>query len=134
MYSFGSCSKIPGHNVALHWPQAASGYTSDPDALFPGMTVSGTDLVIPIAALADHGMTAAVAAASTGDARKVLYAFVARGEEWYKDLTTKPEALTVTPRFTASKLESGGKLKQKIDLKYVIYRDRPDGSVADEPT
>jgi len=133
MYSIGPGRNIPGHDVALFWPQPASGYESDPDALFPGMTVDGTDLVIPIAALADHGLTAALAAPSTGDPRKVLYSFIARGEEWYKNLTNKPSALTVTPRFYAAKMERDGKTKLKIDLKFTIFRDRPDGPVTDEP-
>ncbi len=133
MYGRGSCSNVPGHNVALHWPYVNTTYSSTPDEFLAGMTVSGSDLVIPIAALADHGLTAANADPVTGDPRKVLYAFLARGEEWLKNMTYKPSALTVTPRFTAAKLERDGKTKLKIDLKYSIYRDRPDGPVSDEP-
>ncbi len=110
-------------------------YSQTPNDLFAGMTVSGTDLVIPIAALADHGLTAANADEVTGDARKVLYAFIARGEEWLKDLAEadKPEAISVTPRFSAATLEADGEVLLKIELKFIAYRDRPDGGISDEP-
>lgn len=125
---------LPGGASAALFPYVAPTYSQTPNDLFPGMTVSGTDLIIPIAALADHKVTAANAHQTTGDARKLLYGFIARGEEWYKDLSIKPEALTVAPRFTAAKLESSGTTKLRVEFKYQVHRDRPDGDVADEPT
>ncbi len=134
MYNFTPLS-LPGHDTALFWPQADAAYSQTPDDLFLGMTVSGTDLVIPIAALADHGLTAALAAASTGDARVVAYAFLGRIEEWYTELTeaTRPLAITATTRLGIGYTTSDFPDKEKTELKFFIYRNRPEGTVADEP-
>lgn len=136
MFSFSPTpfASLPGGVFSTLYATVVTSYSQTPDDLFPGMTVSGTDLVIPIAALSDHKVTAANADPLTGDPRALLYGFVARGEEWYKNLTYQPEALTVEPRFSAATLEAGGKTKLRVELKYKIYRDRPDGDVADEPT
>lgn len=127
-------ASIPAVETATFWTYVSPTYSQTPDDLFPGMVVSGTDIIIPVAALADHKVTAANAHQTTGDARKLLYGLVARGEEWYKGLTEKPLSITVTPRFTGSKLESTGNTKLRVELKYQIFRDRPDGDVSDEPT
>ena len=100
------------------------------------MSSDGTDLTIPITALADYGLTAALAHQTTGDARAMAYAFAARIEDWYRSLASadRPTALTADTTTSVQLLTSTtfpGASKEVI--KITTYRTRPDGTVEDEP-
>ena len=117
------------------FPLQPVGYDQFPTDLFTGYLFDGTYLKIPIAVLTPHGLTATTAAADTGDARHIGYALIARLEEWFKDLgaSEEPQAFTVTPRLDIAFSASDFADKEKTELKFIVYRNRPEGTVADEP-
>jgi len=130
---FGPIGFAPVGGAELSLPPV--GFLETPEDLFPGYAWDGTDLKIPLTTLDDHGLTAALANATTGDPRTIFYALAARAEEWLKDLATDdmPKALTVRPR--ASIIQTTGVFagKERITLSFTIYRDRPEGTIAEEP-
>lgn len=68
-------------------------FTAASSAVFSGINVSGTDLVIPLASI--NGIASADA---TGDSRKLLQAILEQYAGWYEALATadKPAKLSVT--------------------------------------
>ena len=127
--------RTTGANVALFYPADEESYSQSPEDLFPGMSSDGTDLTIPIAALEDHGLTAALAATTTGDARTLAYALCARIEEWYTNLDEDLRPLAFIAKPSASIVSSRGDFasKERTKLEFTAYRDRPSGAVAEEP-
>lgn len=79
-------------------------YDDVPTDLFSGMSEDGTTLSIPIASIPQ--LTAAEADATTGDARKIVYAILRQVFDYYDGLATadKPARMTVTRQ----KAYSGG--------------------------
>jgi len=111
-------------------------FSQTPGDLFAGMSEDGTNLTIPIAALAAHGLTAANADATTGDPRAVARAFVARIEEWYRDLAEadRPQAQVASARISVVSLTAANFAgTQKEEITITTYLDRPDNTVSDEP-
>ena len=130
---FGPVGFAPVGGAELSLPP--TGFLEDPTDLFPGYTWDGTDLNIPITAISDHGLTATTANATTGDPRAIAYALMARAEEWYADLASddRPAAFVPRPRPSIVTYRGAFAGKQKTTLTFDIYRDRPEGTVADEP-
>lgn len=110
-------------------------YTDTPSDLFAGMSVSTGNLVIPISVLAPHGLTEELADPTIGDARTLLYALCARIDHWFRELTTKPQALVMDtkmlivsdglPKFSHTKRET---------ISCTVHRVRPEWVLAAEPT
>jgi len=113
-----------------------TGFTELPTGLFPGYVWDSTYLKIPLTALDDHGLTAALANATTGDVRAIADSLVARMEEWYKDLDSddRPGAFSVKPRASVISYTGSYAGKEKVSYTFTVYRDRPDGTVTDELT
>jgi len=111
-------------------------YTSTPGNLFVGMSSDGTNLTIPIAALAAYGLTAPLAHQTTGDARVMAYAFGARIEAWYRGLTAanRPTALVAETKLSVVGLAAESFPGQgKEEIKITAYRNRPSGAMDVEP-
>jgi len=113
-----------------------TGFTELPTGLFPGYVWDGTYLQIPLTALDDHGLTAALANATTGDVRAIADSLVARIEEWYTDLDSadRPQAFFVQPRAGIVPYTGVFAGKEKYSLAVTTYRDRPEGTVTAEPS
>lgn len=111
-------------------------YTSTPGDLFPGMTSDGTELTIPIAALADYGLTSTLAHQATGDARALARALAARVDDWYRSLPAADRPLALTAETQLSVVFYGATNFpgcEKETIKITTYRERPDEAVAAEP-
>lgn len=111
-------------------------YTDTPSDLFADMSVVSGDLIIPIATLAPHGLTEALADPTIGDARTLAYSLVSRIDEWYRELAiaNRPLALTsATSISVVSYTDDTFAGCEKEVIKVTAYRIRPEGSIADEP-
>lgn len=131
---FGPVGFAPLGGAELSLPP--TGFLEKPTDLFAGYAWDGTYLKIPLTTLDDHGLTAALANASTGDPRSIAYTLAARTEEWIKDLAVddKPQAFTVRPRSSIIQATGDFSGKERITLSFTIYRNRPEGTIADEPS
>lgn len=103
--------------------------------LFPGMSVTDGNINIPLSVLTPYGLTEGLADPNTGDARTLLYALCARIDHWFRELTTKPQALVMDtkmlivsdglPKFSHTKRET---------ISCTVHRVRPEWVLAAEPT
>ena len=111
-------------------------FTSTPGDLFPGMSSDGTNITIPIAALAAYGLTTALANPTTGDARTLARAIAARVDDWYRSLPVADRPLAMLTEtqlgvvFYAASTFAG---MEKETIKIITYRERPEETVAAEP-
>lgn len=134
MFNAGQFVSSGGFPMALFYPEDITTYSQRPGQLFVGYDYTGGNLVIPLTALDDHGLTAALAHADTGEPKQIAYSLMARIEEWYRDLASgvKPTALVAKTdaRIAAASSNYANLLETK--LTFTIFRDRPEGTVADE--
>lgn len=108
-------------------------FNQAPTTIWPGYSSDGTDITIPIAALA--GLTAGEAHTSTGDWRSIMLAFCSTAYSYYNGLATadKPQAFSASIP-TISAITSGslsGSFKTTYSFVFNNAYCTPD--VADEP-
>ena len=108
-------------------------FNKAPTALFPGYTSDGTNITIPIAALA--GLTSAEAHTTTGDWRQIVLAMLSTLYSHYSGLETanKPQAVVVASP-TVSPITSGtlsGTFKTVYQV--TCYNEYSVPNVASEP-
>lgn len=101
-----------------------------PGTLFSSWSEDGTNITVPIASW--PGLTADIADATTGDARKVIVSFAQQAFAWYNILEEKPEAVSVA--YIPGRFQTIGAFNgmQKVEFKITAYLEYPSGAVADE--
>ena len=120
-------------NAAILYEQVPTSWTASPSDMFPGWTINGSTIEVPVATFSDFGLTAANADGTTGDARQVLFALSGRAFQWWNDLTTEPEAMS--SKFTRGFQTSGDLTgSTKNEYRFTFWLDYPGMSVSDEPS
>lgn len=110
---------------------AAAATTWLPGSMFAGWTEDGTDITVPIAAFND--LTPAFADAVTGDARQVASSICSTVFEWFNELTTQPEGMTVKISSRRQQISGDFEGSEKITYQFSFYRSYPEGLVSNEP-